>query len=273
MPCSTDICQLLGRTNKDGVSTAVPLRPTGQSIATLCAAALDAAHRPIVLTDDHSVHFANSAACSLFRAEQRSDLVGIELDRLLHPDVRETASQRREIIYGTGRPLEHLPTKFVALDGSIITAAAVGRLLTFGESRALMFEMGDGKLHSPATTDSEPHRRATLCEAAVEALPDAIMMHDTVAVLFANHAMRAMLHASAPAQVEGELISAFVHPDSASASAERRELLTQRGWKLDDVPLKLVATDGSPVYARADGFAIQLEAGPAIVISARGASR
>ncbi len=92
-----------------------------------------------------------------------------------------------------------------------------------------------------ATVSSHGHEPPTASvEAALEVLPDIVLIHDDERILFANAACRRFLAADAPQDLEGRPLDVIVHPDAYAAGRERRRLMLEGDARLRDVPLKLV---------------------------------
>lgn len=106
-----------------------------------------------------------------------------------------------------------------------------------------------------------PARTLTLHEAALDALPTAIMIHDHDCVLYANRAALGILGAVDHAQVVGRSVSDIVHPDGAEAGEARRAMVMERGHVVTNIPLKLVGVDGTVRYVIATGQPIEYSDG------------
>lgn len=86
--------------------------------------------------------------------------------------------------------------------------------------------------------------RDSMCAAALEVLPDIVILHDEERILFANAACRRFLGASRPEELEGHALDTIVHPDARAAGQERRRLLLDGDRPLKGIPVKLVTLDG-----------------------------
>jgi PAS domain-containing protein len=89
-------------------------------------------------------------------------------------------------------------------------------------------------------------------EAALEVLPDVVLIHDEQLILFANAACRSVLAAETPEDLEGQPIELIVHPDAFAAGRERRRLLLDGDRILRGIPLKVIALDGKTRHLTAD---------------------
>jgi PAS domain S-box-containing protein len=90
-----------------------------------------------------------------------------------------------------------------------------------------------------ANEDLEP-----LLAAALEALPQPVMLYDLDRVVYANAASRRMLGARTAGDVLGSSLDSFLDPDFADASNERREYVIGRGLEFTDLRVKIRTMDG-----------------------------
>lgn len=109
---------------------------------------------------------------------------------------------------------------------------------------------------------------AGIFEAALEVLPEPILIHDTERILFVNAAARRFFRAESPKDLVGRPIQTIVHPDGYSAGVERRRILNETGRPLSTTPIKLVALDGTALYARGVGIPLRTSAGMAVMVAA-----
>jgi PAS domain S-box-containing protein len=102
-----------------------------------------------------------------------------------------------------------------------------------------------------------PVVRRSVCEAALEVLPDIVLIHDEERILFANAACRHVLGASRPEDLEGRPLNMIVHPDAREAGKERRRILMHGNRSLRGIPLKLVALNGETRRLTADAHPLE----------------
>lgn len=105
-----------------------------------------------------------------------------------------------------------------------------------------------------------------LHEAALEALPVPVIVHDLEFVIYANAAACAAFRATDRTQIEGHLITDFVHEDGLDAGRERRRLILEEGHGFSNVLVKALAVDGTAVYFTGSGIRIVYNGRPAILI-------
>jgi PAS domain S-box-containing protein len=97
-----------------------------------------------------------------------------------------------------------------------------------------------------------PVVRNSVCEAALEVLPDIVLIHDEQRIIFTNAACRRVLGASRPEDLEGRPLEIIVHPDGREAGKERRRILMNGDRSLRSIPIKLVALDGATKHLTVD---------------------
>lgn len=106
--------------------------------------------------------------------------------------------------------------------------------------------------------------------AALDALPDPVMIHDEATILYVNPAALKVLRATRLDQVVGRDFREIVHPDAKSAGEGRRAVLEYSGAPIPAVPLKLIAIDGTTIYVEGrGGWRIAWEGGQATLVLAR----
>ena len=108
----------------------------------------------------------------------------------------------------------------------------------------------------------------SIFEAALEVLPEPVLIHDIERILFVNAAARRHLRAMSSEDLVGRPIQTIVHPDGYSAGVERRRILNDTGKPLSATPIKLVALDGTTLYARGVGIPLRTSAGMAVLVAA-----
>lgn len=99
--------------------------------------------------------------------------------------------------------------------------------------------------------------RDSVCAAALEVLPDIVLIHDDELILFANAACRRILGASRPEDLEGRPLDIIVHPDGREAGKERRRILMNGNRSLRSIPIKLVALDGETKRMTVDAHPLE----------------
>jgi PAS domain-containing protein len=106
-----------------------------------------------------------------------------------------------------------------------------------------------------------------LCGAALDVLPQAILICDCEKILYANTAAARLLKATSADPLAGLKLDEFVHPDMHTPGGIRRQLLTKSRQRLLGLPAKVFARDGSVVTALTDARPIEYEGRVAILYS------
>jgi PAS domain S-box-containing protein len=114
----------------------------GPRLADLCSAALDVLPRPLVIGDQTKILFANAAAARTLRATSASELIGLSLNEILHPDLHATAALRRQLIAESRHVFSKLPVKLVGRDGSTISAMTDAHPIEVDGDTAIVFIYG-----------------------------------------------------------------------------------------------------------------------------------
>ena len=114
----------------------------GPRLADLCSAALDLLARPVVIGDQTKILFVNAAAVRTLRATSASELIGLSLNEVLHPDLHATAAIRRQLVAESRQVLSKLPVKLVGRDGSTISTVTDAHPIEFGGDTAIVFIYG-----------------------------------------------------------------------------------------------------------------------------------
>jgi PAS domain-containing protein len=91
---------------------------------------------------------------------------------------------------------------------------------------------------------------SALLAAAFEAIPRPLVVSDYRTIIFANESMRSVLRVSDRAEIEGRDPLDIIHPDLHEAVNERRRLLRDGANGFADLPVKLVAIDGTAINTK-----------------------
>ena len=235
-------------------------------LAQFCEAALLDLPYPVILSDRDTLLFANNSAVLLLRGSSRAEFEGRPALSVLHPDVHAAAIERRALLI-RGQALPRIPVKLVALDGATIVTTADIRPVVYGDQRVtmLLFRNREVPAINPAVRSLAP---TSLFVAALEAIPEAILLHDAERILFVNSEARRVLRADPPENLVGRPIQTIVHPDGYTAGTQRRKVLLDHGQQLRDLPIKLIALDGTVLYATGTGILLHTPAGPAVLVMA-----
>jgi PAS domain S-box-containing protein len=242
-------------------------------LAGLCAAALNALDRPVAICNRTNVVFVNDTVARILGAESTSELIGIAVNEVIHPDMYEASSMRREALVESRQELFGVPVKLMARDGSpVCTVADVLPVILSDGTVLLVYTLGRSVSSAsgpPKGSTNLPTTRKSPFEAALEVLPEVAMIHDADLMLFTNAACREFLAAQSAEDLEGQPIDTIVHPDASAAGRERRRLALESRQPFRRVALKVVARDGHPKHVTADALPITADGVNAVLVVAR----
>jgi PAS domain S-box-containing protein len=103
-------------------------------------------------------------------------------------------------------------------------------------------------VNDPLTTSMH----VEMCRAALDALPEAVLIYDEERVLYANSAAARLLGGSSNAELDGLPVQGFILPDLAEVNNARRAMVLNQGIELRDLVVKVRGLDGSPVVLHVD---------------------
>jgi PAS domain S-box-containing protein len=95
------------------------------------------------------------------------------------------------------------------------------------------------------TCDSHSADAKCIHAAALDALPDPVLVYDDEQVLYANDAAKRLLGGAAPVDLQGMPVEKFILPDFAEISDSRRTYVMEQGVALTNLPVKIRGLDGS----------------------------
>ena len=239
-------------------------------VAGMCAAALDVAPHPTILSNDSIVLFANASARRMLRVPSRSDIEGRPIIRFLHPDIQAVARERRALVMEQGYGLLDVPVKLLAFDGATVVTTADVHALEFGDGRATMVVYRLDMRTGCPTVQTPRYRTVTSAfEAALDTFSTPLVVHDMEQIWFANRAAAHCLGMDSPDDLVGRPIESIIHSDALDAGRERRRLFLPGNQPVLDVPIKLHTADGRSRHVRVDATPIHAGADSAALVWAR----
>jgi PAS domain-containing protein len=226
----------------------------------------------VLVTNAHSVVFANAAALRVLRGVRASDVLGGPLEAIMPPEAIEIERARRDLITETGRPLLRVPTRFLAGDGAEIQQLADVIPIDVGGEALQMFafdpESPDAN-HPNSAVPGIATRGPELALAILEAIPHPILMQDLTTILFANAITREYLRANASDELVGKPIVSIIHSDGLASALERMVFFFATRQNVRRVPIKLKALDGHAFHADSDAYPLFVEGKVAALIAGR----
>ena len=91
-----------------------------------------------------------------------------------------------------------------------------------------------------------------LLRAALDALPEPILLYNDARVVFANAAAHAALGAHKPGELIGQALETFLLPDLREVSEERRGWVLRDGVPVHNLQMKIVRNDGEVMLVAVD---------------------
>jgi PAS domain S-box-containing protein len=208
--------------------------------------------------------YANPAALRLLGATDAAQVVGKSPLDITHPDDRAAAGERINKMRA-GEEAEGLfEQRFVRFDGSVVTTEVSASLVVEqgGLSRQVVArDITARKQAEAALRESESRYRRL-----VEDSPYATLISRGGLILYANPATLTLLGATDEAQVIGQSVKRFVHPDFHETTQKRLDTL-------DTDPSYTGAGLFERKYVRLDGVEIDVEISGVTVQLADGAAR
>ena len=107
--------------------------------------------------------------------------------------------------------------------------------------------------------------QAALYRAALDILPDPILIYDDSQVLYANAAACRLLGGAQTMQLQGRRVDAFILPELAEVSTQRRAYVMQQGVELKNLIVKIRGLNGEPTVLRVDIRPISFESSTAAI--------
>ncbi len=89
-------------------------------------------------------------------------------------------------------------------------------------------------------------------EAALDALPDPILVYDDTCVLYANEAARRALGGSGSTDLVGMPVQEFIFADLAEVNDSRRGYVMRDGVAFSNLPVKIRGLNGAPMTLHVD---------------------
>jgi PAS domain S-box-containing protein len=235
--------------------------------ATLVSASLAVIPHPILISDGDTILYANVHARHMLRAQSPAQVCGRPLLGFFHADAHAAMLERREFVIDAQQPIGPVPSKILALDGSVVNATVQLAPVQFdGRScgMALVQLLRPMVPVADAAEPADPSQDAQV----FEAIPQPMLIHDEDRILAANAACRRALGATSSEQLVGKPIQSIVHPDGYAAGDARRELVSRLGvQRLSCVPVKLVRLDGSELRLNVDASVLETHGHRAFLIT------
>lgn len=100
--------------------------------------ALELLPSPVLVHDVDTVFYANEAAQRLFGATDRTDIEGLPLAHIVHPDDREPGAERRALVLQHDHVYERVPLKLLTLKGEPLYLEVSARRIFVGDAPLIL---------------------------------------------------------------------------------------------------------------------------------------
>jgi PAS domain S-box-containing protein len=244
-------------------------RTDAELVSALIAAAVQAIPHPLLISDYETVLWVNEPCRRLLAGSGTQDVTGRSVLDVVHPDMRKATAERKDVVLHRNQPMDGLPMKFVALDGSVVSDTVSLVPIEFDGRKCALGFFG---------TPSRPARERGVsvggsCAASqyaliFESIPACLLLHDNARILAANAACRQILGATSREQLVGQPIESIVHPDGLESGVARRRMMSELGVDhLQRVPVKLRRAHGDELRLRVDALVLSTSDGKGILVT------
>lgn len=97
----------------------------------------------IMVHSEGKIAFINSSGAGLLGAESYKEIVGMPLDRFIHPDYKKSSKERILMMYEKGETVPRMEEKFIRLDGTVIDVEVASMPLMYKGEPAVQFVARD----------------------------------------------------------------------------------------------------------------------------------
>ncbi|TLM83243.1 MAG: PAS domain S-box protein, partial [Actinobacteria bacterium] len=214
------------------------------------------APNPIVVHDGREIVIANDAAASFLGYANASELAGVKVEGLVHPDSQPLVAERvgRMMTEDWVAPLT--VEKFIRKDGSAVYGETIASPVTVGGRRMIhvaAIDLTKRRAAEKALEESEDRFRQLF-----DAAPDGVVVHDGASVRFANPAALAYFGLPEGFEIGGSKIADFIHPDSLPEVVRRLDQLREGAAAMPPLEIRLFRRDHSLWEAEASSTIVVL---------------
>lgn len=166
--------------------------------------------------------YVNPASVEMFGAESAEQLIGMEIEKLVHPDDRDRMIEQRKVLL-EGETMPVSDVRRLRIDGSEFESRATGAAIDWdGEIGFLVIarDVTSELAAQQALQESEDRHRMIS-----EASPDAIIVHVDRKIVFANKAAAEMFRVEVPSDLFGRRAIDLVHPEDQEALLKSNRVL------------------------------------------------
>jgi len=102
-------------------------------------AALEGLPLPVIVHDIDMIIYANPEACRALGARDRTELEGLPISSIVHPDGREAGLQRRKLLLESGGAFRDVAVKLIDLRGSTLYLTGSANTIVYCGRPAILF--------------------------------------------------------------------------------------------------------------------------------------
>lgn len=168
----------------------------------------------VVIHNSHIILFANAAALSLSGAKESCQLVGRPIMDFVHIEFHGHVKDRIEQLVNNKNSVPMIEEKFIRVDGSVIDAEVKATAINYEGKPAIMVVIRD--ITRDKELEMSLYRSKARYRQLLNLLPDAVFIHDSEKVVFANDSAARLTGANDFKELIGKTLSDFVpvgHPE------------------------------------------------------------
>lgn len=189
-----------------------------------------------------AIKFVNRKMAELGRFRDPAALLGRDITEFIHPQDRELAARRIQLLMRDRVPLPPQATRLVAPDGTVYDMEMLSILINYqGEEcvMSIILDITDRKRTQDELRESEERYRALVNHA-----PMGIVVHYLGTIRFINRRLGEMVGVADTKSYIGRNLMDFIHPEFRTLVRQRIDTMMKADAPLPPTEEKLVALDG-----------------------------
>jgi len=172
----------------------------------------------IAIHSEGNIVFSNTAGVKLLGAQNPEQLIGKPLMDFVHPDYREIAGERIQLMTEKGKNVSPIEQKFIKLDGSVIDVEVISMPFAYHGKpgiQVIIRDITDHKMAEEALKQSEEKYRML-----IDNIQDGVFIIQDDKIQFANEAF-ARIGGYTAQEVIGKEFREFISPEDLEIVADR----------------------------------------------------
>jgi PAS domain S-box-containing protein len=217
----------------------------------------------VVISVDTKIVFANAAAVDMFGAKDAGDLIGRDAHSLAPSALRDAQRERRRKVLAEQCTLPPTEQQRIRLDGTVFDVETVATFMMWEGKPAFIGVLRDITARKEAEAllaESESRYRDLL-----EALPDAMTIHQDGKLVFVNAAAVRLFGADNAGELVGQDSNRQVPPELISLQQTHRDKVLKERCTLPPVEQQRVRLNGSVVDVETVSSFIMWQGRPAVI--------